>query len=47
MTNATTNAIFIGFLIGIIIYSVVKNSVGFFTIIPLFFIYLLVKKSKK
>ncbi len=38
----TTNAIFIGFLAGIIIYSILKNSLGFFTIIPLFIIYKLI-----
>ena len=31
------NAFLIGFMIGIIVFSVVKNSVGFFTLIPLFF----------
>ncbi|WP_297695180.1 hypothetical protein [uncultured Eudoraea sp.] len=30
-------ALLIGFLIGIVIYSVAKNSLGFFTLIPLFF----------
>lgn len=32
-----TNAVFIGMMIGIIIYSIVKNSIGFFILIPLFF----------
>ena len=41
------NAVFIGFLIGIIIYSVVKNSWGFLTLIPLFLIYKLVNNSKQ
>ncbi len=40
------NAILIGFLIGIIIYSIAKNSLGFFTLIPLFFAYKLINNSK-
>ncbi|SOE20113.1 hypothetical protein SAMN06298216_0612 [Spirosomataceae bacterium TFI 002] len=40
------NALLIGFVIGVIIYSVVKNTVGFFTLIPLFIIYKLVNGSK-
>jgi len=45
-SNSTINALFIGFLVGIIIYSIVVNSVGFFTLIPLFFVYKLIDKSK-
>mgnify|MGYP006309597135 CR=1 FL=1 len=41
------DAFFIGFLIGIIIFSVAANSWGFVTLIPLFLIYLLLKKSKR
>ncbi|MGQ7854348.1 hypothetical protein ACUN24_08875 [Pedobacter sp. WC2501] len=41
-----TNAILIGFLAGVIFYSVMKNSLGFLTIIPLFFIYKLANNSK-
>lgn len=40
------NAFLIGFLIGIIIFSVVKNSLGFFTLILLFFAYKLINNSK-
>ncbi|PAM93934.1 FUSC family protein [Flavobacterium sp. IR1] len=40
------NALLIGFLIGIVFYSMVKNSLGFFTLIPLFLIYKLANKSK-
>jgi len=43
---AITNAVFIGFLIGIIIYSAANNSLGFFTLIPLFLIFKLVNQSK-
>ncbi len=39
-------ALAIGFMFGIIIFSVVVNSYGFFTLIPLFFIYKIVKGSK-
>jgi Na+/H+ antiporter NhaC len=40
-----TNAVLIGFLIGIVFYSIVKNSLGFFTLIPLFFAYKLINNS--
>lgn len=42
-----TNAILIGFFIGIVVWSVAKNAVGFLTLIPLFFIYKLLNNSKK
>jgi hypothetical protein len=41
------DAFFIGFLIGIIIYGVAANAWGFITLIPLFLIYLLLKKPKR
>jgi hypothetical protein len=41
------DAFFIGFLIGIIIYSVAANTWGFLTLIPLFIIYLFLKKPKQ
>lgn len=41
-----TNAVLIGFLIGIVLYSVAKNSWGFFTLIPLFLAYKLINHSK-
>lgn len=40
------NALLIGFLIGIIFYSVVKHSLGFLTLIPLYFAYKLANSSK-
>ena len=43
---AITNAILIGFLIGVVFFSVMKNSLGFLTLIPLFFIYKLTNNSK-
>lgn len=45
-STAYMNAALIGFLIGIVIYSVAQNSVGFFTLIPLYFVYKLVNKPK-
>ncbi len=41
-----TNAFLIGFLVGIVFYSIIKNSWGFLTLIPLFMIYKLVNNSK-
>lgn len=40
------NALLIGFMIGIIIFSIVKSTVGLFTLIPLYSIYKLVNGSK-
>lgn len=39
------NALFIGFLIGIIVYSLASNTWGFFTLIPLFLVYKFLKKA--
>jgi hypothetical protein len=41
------NAVLIGFMIGVVFYSIVKNSVGFFTLIPLFFAFKVFHKPKK
>jgi hypothetical protein len=41
------DAFFIGFLVGIIIYSLAANTWGFLTLIPLFIVYGLLKKSKR
>lgn len=46
-SNKTLFALLIGFLIGIIIYSVAVNSVGFITLIPLYFIYKMIQMSQK
>jgi hypothetical protein len=43
---AITNGVLIGFLIGIVFYSIIENSVGFFTLIPLFLAYKLINNSK-
>lgn len=41
-----TNAFIIGFLIGVVVYSVAKNSWGFLTLIPLYFIYRMANDPK-
>lgn len=41
------DAFFIGFLVGIIIYGAVANAWGFLFLLPLFLIYLLLKKPKQ
>jgi len=45
-STSITNAFLIGFLVGIVVYSVAKNTWGFLTLIPLFLIYKLVNKPK-
>jgi hypothetical protein len=41
------DAFFIGFLAGVIVYGVVVSGWGFFTLIPLYLIYIFLKKPKK
>jgi hypothetical protein len=41
-----SNALIIGVLVGIIFYSIVKNSWGLLTLIPLYFIYKMIKDPK-
>lgn len=41
-----TNALLIGFLLGILIYSFAKNTWGLVSLIPLFFVYKLVNDPK-
>lgn len=45
-STAILNAVFIGFLFGIIIFSWMKNTLGLVTLIPLFFAYKLLNGSK-
>ncbi len=45
--SPVVNALLIGFLIGIIAYSIVVNSIGIFTLIPLYFLYKLLKSKGK
>lgn len=40
------NALLIGFLAGIIFYSILENSWGILTVIPLFLVYKLINNSK-
>jgi hypothetical protein len=46
-SSPIVDALFIGFLIGIIVYSVAGSSWGFLTLIPLGMVYLLLKKQKR
>jgi hypothetical protein len=41
------DAFFIGFLVGILIYGAAANAWGFVSLIPLFLIYLFLKKPKQ
>ena len=41
-SSSIMNAFIIGFVVGIIIYGVVNNTLGFFALIPLYFVYKLV-----
>ena len=41
------DAFFIGFLAGIIVYSIAANAWGFLTLIPLYLIYIFLKKPKQ
>jgi len=45
-STSIINAVLIGFMMGVVFYSVVKNSFGFLTLIPLFLAYKLINKSK-
>ena len=45
-STSIINALLIGVLIGIMIYSIMKNGLGFLLLILLFFIFKLVNKSK-
>ncbi|MCO5723396.1 hypothetical protein [Robiginitalea marina] len=45
--SPVTDAFLIGFLIGILIYGAAANAWGFMFLIPLFLIYILLKKPKQ
>ncbi|MCB9746814.1 MAG: FUSC family protein [Candidatus Omnitrophica bacterium] len=45
-SSSIMNAVLIGFMFGIIIYSIAKNSLGILTLIPLLFAFNLINKSK-
>ncbi len=44
-SNSIINAVLIGFMAGVIFYSVVKSTWGLVTLIPLFIIYKLMNQS--
>jgi hypothetical protein len=41
-----TNAFLIGFLVGVVFYSIIKNSWGLLSLIPLYFIFKLINDPK-
>lgn len=45
-STSIINALLIGLMIGIVIWSVAKSTVGLFTLIPIFFAYKLLNNSK-
>ncbi|MNK07744.1 hypothetical protein D3C87_256620 [compost metagenome] len=45
-SNRIIDAVIIGFTIGVVIYSAVKNGFGFFTFFPLLLTYIIVRNSK-
>ncbi|MEZ4984902.1 MAG: FUSC family protein [Saprospiraceae bacterium] len=45
--NTITDAFLIGFMAAVVVYSLVKNTWGMLTLIPLYFIYQLSKKSTR
>ena len=45
-TNSIIDATIIGFTIGVVIYSAVKNGFGFFTFFPLILTYIIVRNSE-
>lgn len=44
--NSILSALVIGFMVGVVLWSVANNTVGLFTLIPLFFIYKRVNNPK-
>jgi hypothetical protein len=45
-STSITNALLIGFLMGIVFYSFAKNSWGFLTLIPLYFVYKIINDPR-
>ena len=45
-SDSFMNALLIGVMIGVVIYSIVKKSYSFLTLIPLFFIHKMINASK-
>lgn len=46
-TYALINAGLIGVFIGVALFSTLQKGMGFFTVFPLFFVFLLVKKGQE
>ena len=46
-SDSIWSALVIGFMVGVIIFSFAKNTWGFLTLIPLYFIYKMVNGDKK
>ena len=46
-STSITNALLIGIMIGVIVWSVAKNNVGLFTLVPLFFAYKLLNNNNE
>jgi len=44
-SSLIVTCIIMGFLVGIAIYSAVKNGIGFFTFFPLFFVFIIAKNQ--
>jgi len=44
-TDKIVDAVIIGFTIGIVVYSAVKNGFGFFTFFPLILTYMIIRNS--
>jgi len=44
--QGTIDAVIVGFLIGVVIYSVVKGTFGWLMLIPICFVYKLIKKPQ-
>ncbi|MEZ5198305.1 MAG: hypothetical protein R2764_18525 [Bacteroidales bacterium] len=46
-SSSIAHALIIGIMVGVVAYSVIKNTWGLLTLIPLFFIYKLSRNSNK
>ena len=45
-SKSIINALLIGVMFGVVVWSVAKNNVGFFTLIPIFLAYKFINNSK-
>jgi uncharacterized membrane protein len=46
-SSRTIHALLVGVFIGIAVYSAAKNGLGFATVLPLFFVYLLLRSRSR